>query len=366
MKTNRFKNLLLAAVLLGGATAFYSCSKDDNNDPLPKEDADQLIAQADGDFVSTNQVVMDNDGIKVLLQLNSMGLPEIPDKAARVNPGLMFKSSKQLDRSSVIALQSGISPELAKAFQSIISYGITDYEGVWTWTPNGWSFEPSSAHSVVLKFPYPLENTTNNATLTLYDYQTTLIEDYEEITALKAKVELGSVTVLSLTYASTYFPTQSFDLTAEFGGYKLSVSIDYSDSSSEIYSLSKLQISFKQGNTTLYALDLNLNVSMISETNTSVKLNATLIMKSLKFTATADFNTDDLDYETNPNVDLNEYISVKLYTTSDREIGHFSFVRNFETGELTVKFIYADGTEVNAEELMPQISAFIQSLLEEE
>jgi hypothetical protein len=309
---------------------------------------------------------MDNDGIKVLLQLNSMGLHEIPDKAARVSSNLMFKSPKQLDRSSANALQSGISPELAKAFQSIISYGIADYEGVWTWTPNGWSFEPSSAHSVVLKFPYPIENTTNNATLTLYDYQTTLIEDYEEITSLKAKVELSCVTVLSFTYASTYSPTQSFDLTAEFGGYKLSVSIDYSDSSSEIYSLSKLQISFKQGNTTLYSLDLNLNISMIDSTNTSVKLNATLIMKSLKFIATADFDTKDFYNETNPNVDLNEYVSIKLYTTSDREIGHFSFARNFETGELTVKFIYVDGTEVDAEELMPQISAFIQSMIVEE
>lgn len=355
-------------MLLGGMVAFYSCD-DDDNEPLSRNEAEELLTQTDGEVADITGEAMNSDGIKVVMQLSSMGMPEIPDKTVRVAPRLMFKSSEQMDRASATVLESSISPELAKAFEKVISYGISDYEGIWTWTPNGWSFEPSSSHTVVLKFPYPVEDSTNNATLTLYDYQTTIIEDYEEITALKAKIELNGVQVLSLTFSASYTPAESYDLSVKFGNFQLTAAVDYTlvgtFDTYEYYSLSNLEVVFKQGNATVFSLDVNLDINMLSEDNSSVKVNATLIIKSLKLKVDADFETQDLDFETNPDLDLNQFISIELFTTSGNRIGHFSIEFNPSTGETTVYFIFEDGTQVNAEELMPQLADYIQNLYEE-
>jgi len=127
MGKTKFKNLFLAAVLLGGMDAFYNCD-DDDNETLSRNEAVEMLTKTDRGVVSITGEAMSSYGIKVMMWLNSLKMPEIPDKSVRVIPKLMFKSYEQQDRVLATILESSISPELAKAFDFDEAKNETNFE----------------------------------------------------------------------------------------------------------------------------------------------------------------------------------------------------------------------------------------------
>lgn len=341
MKT---KSFLFSLILVAGLIGFYSC-EDDDPSPLSKENAEVAIDESEGEFVAVSNEIAADNGYKVQAQLDGMYLPFGYSKSASFLKSTKYDISKLKAKVDQVFKQKK-SGDLNFNFNFI--YALTDlddytyYTGTWDWT-NGEFVKTSTSPSneIVLNFPYPSDNSINNAQLRYYDINIGLTA-----MGFKGTIKVSNTTVFSFDLSATYSDTKmSGAMNIAFGNFTMNFTESVSESSTS-YVFASTTILKKDGKVVYKE---NANVTITEE---KVVIEANMTVASIEFRVKISFDWDDQNnISTNPN----DYIKMSLYTTGGAKIGDFVYVYNSTYQYWDLYFVYTDGTQVAVETALPYL-----------
>ncbi|MGD9978190.1 MAG: hypothetical protein AB7S54_09690 [Bacteroidales bacterium] len=357
MKT---KSFLFSLFLLAGLVGFNSCS-DDEDEQLAQADAEEVIVQADTDFGTYSTEMVSTDGYKIQSQLNEIGLP--------------FNTYKKAEKTTYSELKKYYSAVLKSAtkgetpdFDFSYLYNI-DFEsnvGTYTYSNGYWDYSPSPSDKIILIFPYPLSNPTNNVTVTYYDYETTIITGLGEVpTSFRFKIEYNDQVVYSLTFNVNYTNSlkYSVSIAVNFDSYTFThtESIDATASNKVIFSGSSM---VEKDSELIYEESAKVTFTQTGDYSGKIAIEAKVVMAPLEFRINMNFSTDDVNVD-----DPNDIISMSLYTTDGVKVGTFKFEHGSDEGDYTLYFYFSNGEKIPASELMPglqeSVGNFIYSIFED-
>lgn len=353
MKTNKF---LFSALLFAGVFAFVACEKDDVKN-LTKEEAQTQINTAEQDLQVKSGEIVATDGYKIqdyfYYNLSSPFVSKSNPIKAQGNS--MVERAKELARQNLM-IQN---PEIEFHFEYFILEYFNDVKGTWNWTPNGWTHETTPTDKVVVKFPYPQSSTSNNVTITYYDFASTLLYGQSVPTGIKVKIEYNGNQVFTLAYSATITNMMKYSSKVDvtFGPFALSMEEAYDASVNNKVLYNKI-FTFKKDGKTFYSERANLTLTIINEQTANILINATQLIGNLEFRLKVEGNTNDLGTG-----DPNNFVSLSLYTTGGDKIGDFVFVK--EGDEWVIYFKFNNGEQVKAETLMPLVTERFSSFLDD-
>ncbi|MEW5846185.1 MAG: hypothetical protein AB1777_07970 [Bacteroidota bacterium] len=348
------KRISMIALLMAGMFAFVACDKDDAKD-LNKDEAQQQITNAEQELQTKSNEIVATDGYKIQEYFATQLTSPFYSKS-NVSKSIVpssFQKAYELTRQNML-LEN---PEIEFYFDNFIIEFFDDVKGTWTWTSTGWTHETTPTDKVILKFPYPANNTTNNVTITYYDFTTTLVYGENIPTGIKVKIEYNNTQVFTLAYSATIANmmqySQKVDVT--FGPFAISneESFDASVNNKVLYSKN---FTFKKDGKLFYSEVANLTMTLINEQSANVLITATQVIGNLEFRLKIETNTSQLETG-NPN----DFVSLSLYTTGGDKVGDFVFVE--EEGDWVLYFKFNSGEQVKAETLMPLVSERFNSFI---
>lgn len=351
MKT---KTLLLGLILMVGLFAFNSCEKDDDPSPLTQEEAVVAIDDSEEQFIIASNEIATNAGYKVQDQLEGMYLPF--GSSYKSNSTLKFRDAdiKQFKQKATEFFKANKGGEdLNFDFDFIFDMAdanFQSYTGTWNWSGNYFvKAETNPANEIVLNFPYPSSNATNNATLRYYSYQLS-----NSSISFKGTITVDKVEVLSFSLSATFSETKmSGTLTVKFGNYEMLFTENMTSSTTSY--VASTSTTLQKSGKALYKESTKVTLKRVSDTDVSVVVEAKLIISSLEFRMKLSFKLSEL--ETIENKDPNTYLQMSLYSTGGAKIGDFKYKYNSTYKEWDIYFVYTNGVEVNVETEMPRIAA---------
>ncbi len=240
MKRNFLKLLAIAIIPLFLAV---SCSKDDENDPLTKSEAVEILSSTSEQMTSTMDEVMQTEAMKAMDYFDLL-------YGDTQNPDIELKQTAQK-----LILVAG-QPSLTKQFPTIQKAAkeeVTDTPfgnyGTYTWnfTLLDWDYvaEPTD----VLVFNFPSDNTQdeNNAELVLSNVSTIVSQEDEVLTSINIALDVNEVNALTVSYALTLDAENNFEdlsLTIDMPPFFLSASISFTNNNAGV--LLQLSHQFKK------------------------------------------------------------------------------------------------------------------------
>lgn len=355
-KAMKMKRFTLFALFLAGMVSFVACEKDDTKD-LNKDEAQQQITNAEQELLTKSGEIVATDGYKVQ-EYFATQLPSPFYLKSNVSKSFVpsrFQKAYELTRQNLLLED----PEIEFHTDYFIIEFFNDVKGTWTWTPDGWTHESTPTDKVIVKFPYPANNATNNVTITYYDFTTTLVYGETVPTGIKVKIEKDGTQVFSMVYSATIANMMKYStkVTVTFGPFEISneESFDASVNNKVLYSKN---FTFKKDGKLFYSEDADLTITVVSEQSANILITAKQIIGNLEFRLKIEANTSELETG-NPN----DLASLSLYTTSGDKVGDFVWVLEGEDWVLYFKF--NNGEQVKAETLMPLVAERFYSFIDD-
>ena len=236
-------------IVAAAVVAFSSCKKDDENLPFNK-----LTAEENKEVVETSAIkaAQTFDAMKDHAVMDAMvSLDNNLNASDPLSSKITKKSKVTLTVNTLAGLETGetgirdvfaalATPAEFSDDPETIQEVWDDAVGTYTWNSGteSWDYE-ANAEEIVFLFPSTPDGTTNNATLTIYDYTgveiTSPIDDEysgDLPVSLNLKLEIDELEVLTYTFAVEYnddgIPSSiASDLTME--PYKFSVDVTNND-----------------------------------------------------------------------------------------------------------------------------------------
>lgn len=351
MKT---KSLLLSLILVVGVLAFNSCSKDDDPAPLTQENAELAIDDANADFEAVSADLVTSDGYKLQDQLYDMGLPFSYTKKS---------TKKAFGNIDVEALKANVSKSFKATkggdinfdFDYFFDINFDEYKGTWEWSNGEFTKTlPTPEDKIVVKFPYPYNNATNNATLTYSDYKYN--SSTEMMTGLKCEIKVGDVVKLSIVYSGSYSESmtsmsmsQKYDATFGVYNFLQEVSASGSGTQTSFKVNVNASVTLKKSGEIKYRESVNFAMSG-NQTKMNFVFDARLRLSNLELRLNMAFDSDNAETLFNPESDPNQFIKMAIYTAGGAKVGDIKFKK--VEGEWMPYFVYSNGTEVSADEAL--------------
>ncbi len=337
-----------------GMFTFMACEKDDVEN-LSKEKAEAQISTAENEFIAKANEIILTDGYKIQEYIfTQLSLP-FGSKSLVMGKGIPTVDQRVMEIAKQNLMQR--QPEVNFYFDRFLLYYFNDVTGTWTWNPNTQSFTRTSTPTdkVVVKFPYPMGNSSNNVTLTYYDFTSS----GGNITGLKVKIEKDGNQVFSLVVSATYTSTGgNVNLNVSFGQFTITVSESYSttmNNNNISISLTK-DFVVKVGGKEFYREEANARVTGSDQNNLNFVLDAKMIVANLEFRIKIEGNPNEFE-TANPN----SFSKISLYTTRGDKVGDFTFVQ--ENADWVLYFKFNNGEQVKAQNLMPALSEILESFI---
>lgn len=352
MKT---RSLLFSMLILLGVIGFTSC-QDDEVSPLTKQEAEQEISNTETQVATLNTEIINSEGFKVQAALSNIGLPDVYKKQASITD-----QNKEL-KAKLNYIKKGVSGDFDFDFEYLIDLDFEDYVGVWNWTANGWvKASTTTSNQIILNFPYPASNTTNNAKVTYSDYTTKLILNQKYPTGLKCKIEIGNQEVFSFAYAATVegLLEYSSTLTVNFGKYSVISDEDIDFSSLSKYSMSG-GFTLKKDGAIIYKKNMSMVGTPKGDTDMHYVITAKLRFLTLEFRMKIEADKSQME---SINFDITKVLEMSLYTTEGAKVGDFKYV--IENQQPKMYFVYADGTQVLANQVFVKLYYMFSGFLED-
>ncbi|MBC7124777.1 MAG: hypothetical protein H5T24_04040 [Bacteroidales bacterium] len=352
----KMKRFTLFALFLAGMVSFVACEKDDTKD-LNKDEAQQQITNAEQELLTKSNEIVATDGYKIqeyfATQLSSPFYSK-SNVSKSIVPS-RFQKAYELTRQNML-LEN---PEIEFYFDYFLIEFFDDVKGTWTWSPNGWTHESTPTDKVIVKFPYPANNATNNVTITYYDFTTTLVYGETVPTGIKVKIEKDGTQVFSMVYSATIANMMKYSakVTVTFGPFAISNEESYDASVNNKVLFSK-NFTFKKDGKLFYSEDADLTITVESDESADILITAKQIIGNLEFRLKIEANTSELETG-NPN----DLASLSLYTTSGDKLGDFVWV--LEGEDWVLYFNFNNGEQVKAETLMPLVAERFNSFIDD-
>ncbi|NVO10709.1 MAG: hypothetical protein HXX16_12150 [Bacteroidales bacterium] len=310
MKTKNLLSLLLIAVVL----IFASCKKDDPS-PLTKDQAVTALTTIDNGYATDVTDLAATQGHQVADVLDGMNLPfgSLPQKSS-ANAQTFLKEQKD------ILVESALSKRIVG--------GTPDFEfvpGTYTYEKSTNSFTKTLStptDKMVLLFPFPISNANNNATLTIYDYQSTTLLNSSVPTQLKGKIEIGGQTIWTIVATAAYsnLVNYNYNIVTTFGKFVSTRQFSINISNTQITSTALDEL--KKDGAIVYQFSSN-GVYKPSQTSFTADVNAKIIVKNIEIRIEFTF-----DFNTYQNVtDPNTIEKISVYTTDGAKVGDVKLVK---------------------------------------
>lgn len=352
----KMKKFNLFALLMAGMFTFVACDKDDTEN-LSKDEAQQQITNAEQDLVAKSDEIVATDGYKIQEYFATQISSPFYSKSI-VSKSVVpsnFQKAYELTRKSLLQ----VNPEIEFYFDNFIIGFFDEVKGTWTWKSPVWIRETTPTDKVIVKFPYPANNTTNNVTITYSDFTTTLVYGENIPTGIKVKIEYNNTQVFTLAYSATVTNMMKYSLKVDvtFGPFAFSneESFDASVNNKVLYSKND---TFKKDGKLFYSEVANLTMTLINEESADILITAKQVIGNLEFRLKIDGNGNELETG-NPN----DFASLSVYTTGGDKVGDFVFVE--EEGYWVLYFKFTNGEQVKAETLMPLVSERFYSFIDD-
>ena len=350
----KMKRFTLLALLMAGMFAFVSCEKDEDTKDLSKDESEQQITIAEQDLETKSTEIVATDGYKIQAYYGQMPSP-FWYKTLTAKSEKPSVAQKMLD---VVRSNSLLQNEIEFYFYDFIIYNFNDVIGTWTWNPGTQSYDYTNTPTdkVVVKVPYPATSTTNNVTVTYYDFTTTPIDGETVPTGLKVKIEYNGNQVFTLAYTGSYIDwyKYSYKIDVAFGQFTISEEESYDESDTDFGYVGNFI--FKKDGKTFYSENLNYTATLLTNQSVDFLVTGTQVIGNLEFRMRLEGNSADLETG-----DPNDFLSLSLYTTGGDKVGDFIFKQ--ENLEWVIYFKFNTGEEVLAETLMPEISELLSDFI---
>jgi hypothetical protein len=307
---------LLPLVALVSVMFFASCKKDDPS-PLSKDEATAKLTSINEDYNSALIELNATQGAQVNSTMGSLILPfdALPIKSIRTNSLVNDLSSLNSD------------PQLLKSKQ-LSDFIFANFVGTWDYYKTTHRFIQTTNipnNQIILKFPHPYSNTTNNASITYYDYLSTTVLGSIKTTQIKADIKLGDSAVYTTVFTASYssLTNTKYKLVNTYGNFVETTQYELNFSTSQIVLIISDELT-KSGST-IYKTSSN---STFIYNNTSqswaTTISANIVVLSIEFRINLAFSSTDL---TSPTYDPNNILKVTVYTTGGAKIGDIKKVK---------------------------------------
>ncbi len=245
---------------------------------------------------------------------------------------------------------------MQKAFSFRSDYYFQDYLGTWEWNSQTQQFDHTSTPTdkVVVKFPYPASNSTNNAVYTISKY--TIAYDMGEYSGdYQANLTLDSTEIWSVNYSASISSTStsavfSQNVTLKFSPYEYTESAALTASGSETSATISGNASKTLKKNSDVLLSGSYDVSLkFTDSNASMSIKGDLTVATIRFHFEMAYSGDG---STTP--DINDLVKVTIYNADGAKVGVMKYVTN-QNQELVLMFYYNDGTSVEASTLFGNV-----------
>lgn len=353
MKTRLFLTMLVAV----GAT-FTSCNKSEDPAPLTKEQATVAVDGLKDSYSNEFGAMDNNDGVKAIDNIEYIAPFTLPDG----NVGTTFSKVNSFNSTMALAKKgdvNGIKKTLKRS-----DFLFAEYVGTWEWNhqTQSWNHTSTPTDKVVLKFPYPSDNATNNAVYTISKY-TLEAADFGTTGEFNANITVNGSEVWSIALSGTSSQSSS--------------SISFSLNQKTVYtSIATPKVSYEENEAMQFKMsgsETQLTLSTIA--SMSIKKNGVALL-STDFSITAKVSDAAYDFLVNGNLrianirfefniaykgntdtspaNLDQYVKINVYTTDGAKVGEMKYESDGAGGYIMM-FYYTNGDKVPAEGLFGDV-----------
>jgi len=349
----KMKRFTLLALIMAGMFAFVSCEKDDTKD-LSKDESEQQITIAEQDFQTKSTEIAATEGYQIQAYYGQMPSPFV-GKTLTAKSEIPSVAQKMLD---VVRSNSLLQNEIEFYYYYFLIENFNDVTGTWTWNPDTQWYDHTSTPTdeVIVKFPYPESSTTNNVTVTYYDFTSTSLDGETVPNGLKVKIEYNGNQVFTLAYTGSFtdWYKYSYKIDVAFGQFTISEEESYDESDTDFRYVANFI--FKKDGKTFYSENLNYTATLLTDQSVKFLVTGTQVIGNLEFRMKLEGNSADIETG-----DPNDFLSLSLYTTGGDKVGDFVFVE--ENYEWVIYFKFNTGEQELAETLMPEISELLSDFI---
>ena len=353
MKTRLFLTMLVAV----GAT-FTSCNKSEDPAPLTKEQATVAVDGLKTSYDTEFKAMDANDGAKAIDNISNIAPFTLPDgnvetTLSRVNS---FNSTMALAKKGDV---NGIKKALKRS-----DFLFTEYVGTWEWNhqTQQWGHTSTPTDQVVIKFPYPSDNATNNAVYTISKY-TLEASDFGTTGEFNANITVNGSEVWSIAlsgassqstsaisyslnqktvYTSIATPKVSYE-EKEAIQFKMTVN------DKQLVLSTTASMSIKKNGESLLSTDFSMTVK-VSDAAYDFLVNGNLRIANIRF----EFNIAYKGTSDTPPANFDQYVKINVYTTDGAKVGEMKYESDGAGGYIMM-FYYTNGDKVPAEGLFGDV-----------
>ncbi|MDD2278147.1 MAG: hypothetical protein PHD06_07745 [Bacteroidales bacterium] len=223
MKNNILK-LFAIAILPFFITV--SCNKNDDNEPLTKQEAVKVLESASQQMGQAMGELMETDAMQAILNFGNLfyGDEVSTPNIAKTTQELVLLAGKPATKPNL--------PSFAFTAKDEVQDTPFGNYGTYTWNPTQmvWTYNPVPTDKAIFKFPSDETQETNNAVLTLWNVSSFNQEGDEALTSLNLSLSVNNANVLSVFYKLTLDAENRFkdlSLTIEMSPFYLSAGINF-------------------------------------------------------------------------------------------------------------------------------------------
>jgi len=364
MKINRkLISLMLAVSML----AVTSCEDDNEPEPLSTVEAEAVLANVGTDMETLMVEMMSTPAAVTLFNFMELTDPYPTMKGQAIPMASDFKEIYTQD-ATLSKKALGVITKMVSVSEYVDPFAEEFGTYTWDFEHNTWTYSDLPADKLVYEFPSDTVQTTNNATLTLYDFNWIEQGDVGFATSLKVTLHVDTNLVLDVNYEADLTASGLNSVGVSISMLPFEMGANLSITSGSGFSTIAAGFDLKKQGLTITSANVELRVDGVSSINpfeidddfelmpTSAKgylqmgeVKAQLDLALADFVAINDNTTSSQAI-----VDAaNEHLNVSFFTFPDgAKIGSLVWKWNATYYEMVPYFRFNDGTEKPLEEVL--------------
>lgn len=353
------KNIIYGLAIVACTSLLFSCNGDKEKE-INQIEGTALIASSTLSLQNTTTDLNNEQGYKAIkkfkeliktprtLSILEINQAQLQKFDLKVN-GLNALKDRKLDDDCLDLNEYIEFILLASRFTNGNGTYTIDAEG------NQTNYVPTPTNAIVVVIPF----NNGTATVTFSDITTTMYQGDEYLSGIKCTIKVGDATVCSMSHSGT-INTTATNVTMNSTTNITLGNYEFSQADEQTLSITMLGVStstkLKKSGVMVYGEKANFSISTSAG---SINLTSILTIGGIEFRINMVATADQMN---NPNININDVLTVEVYTIGGNKVGHFEFIS--ESDEPAGYFIFNDGTRVKAEVVMPDLFSYMFDFIE--
>lgn len=373
---NLMKNMkkIFAMMLMIASVLFFACS-DDEDEKLSPEEAKAEMEQLSSDMSIYMNEMETSEGMETMNALMALPYP-FTDVKSNSYSGVLKDIQKFILPKNYLKLQSK-----EKSVAEEDRFDFAHWVGTYEWDAAHEMWVPdfgNPSDKIVVNFPTE-GSTTNNATLTIHNYEDIAITESDKYSAytwyqptnITADLYVGETKVIDISMTASWVTSgeaagepNSIDVSVYLMPFEFTLDFNHSGTSASA------NVAILYENSQIFSAGLSAVFESTNMDDSPVNISGYIQLLQVRIDVSVDvvgieeifeaMEEEPYPYETEEeliaaiNAEINAYVSIDGVKAADIELAF-----NETTGEMDVLFIYSDGSSESA---IPYFESFIADL----